>query len=43
LSIDALSSPTETSRYRTAFSRAIFLLRESYSVMQYWLSGIMSQ
>jgi uncharacterized SAM-binding protein YcdF (DUF218 family) len=43
LGIDALSSPTETSRYRTVFSRAIFLLRESYSVLQYWLSGIINQ
>jgi uncharacterized SAM-binding protein YcdF (DUF218 family) len=43
LGLDALSSPTETSRYRTVFSRAIFLLRESYSVLQYWLSGIINQ
>jgi uncharacterized SAM-binding protein YcdF (DUF218 family) len=37
LGLVAVSSPTGTSRYRTTFSRGIFLLRESYSLLQLWL------
>lgn len=37
LGMQAFSSPTGTSRYRTVLSRGIFLLRESYSVLLHWL------
>lgn len=37
LGMQTASSPTPTSRYRSAFSRTAFLLRESYSLLLHWL------
>jgi uncharacterized SAM-binding protein YcdF (DUF218 family) len=37
--IDAQPSPTPTSRYRSWWARSSFLLRESFFLSGYWLTG----
>lgn len=40
IGLEAFSSPTPTSRYRSTMARTVFTLREVYSLFMHWLDGV---